>query len=227
MNSIAHRQFKDGLFQELARVGRATANPHRLEILDLLAQSERTVDALARLTGMSVANTSQHLQVLRGALLVRARRDGASSFYGLSSDRVLHLWQAIRDLGEAQFAEIDRLLKTYVAEREQFQSVSGPELLRQMRDGDVVVLDVRPAAEYGAGHIAGARSIPVDELERRLNRIPRRRGIVAYCRGPFCVYADEAVTKLRRKGYSARRLELGFPDWRAAGYPVEMPKRKP
>lgn len=224
MNSTSHRQFKDGLFQELARIGKATANPHRLEILDLLAQSERTVDALAGLTGMSVANTSQHLQVLRGALLVSVRRDGASSFYRLSNDRVLHLWQAVRDLGEAQFAEIDRLLRTFAAGREQFESVSGPELLRQMKGGDVVVLDVRPAAEYGAGHITGARSIPVDELEKRLKQIPRSREVVAYCRGPFCVYADEAVTKLRRNGYRAHRLELGFPDWRAAGYPVEMPK---
>ena len=224
MNQVRHRQFKNDLFRELARVGKALGNPHRLELVDLLSQAERTVDDLARLTGMSVANTSQHLQVLRAALLVAVRREGAFSYYRLSGDRVLHAWQAIRDLGQAQFSEIDRLLQTFVAERAQFQSVSGDELIKRMREDDVLVIDVRPAVEFEAGHIAGARSIPVDELEKRLKQIPKRREVVAYCRGPFCVYADEAVVRLRRRGYRARRLEMGFPDWRAAGLPVARPK---
>jgi len=219
--TTSHRPFKDGLFRELARIGRAVANAHRLELLDLLAQSERSVDELAKLSAMSVANASQHLQVLRSARLVSLRREGPRSIYRLSDDRVFHLWQSIRDLGESQLAEIDRLVKTFVSDREQFRSVSGPELLRQMRDDGVIVLDVRPEAEFRAGHIAGARSVPVDELEKRLKQIPRSREVVAYCRGPFCVYSDEAVAMLRGKGYRARRLHIGFPDWRAAGLPVE------
>jgi len=221
MKTTPRRPFKDGLYRELARIGRAVANAHRLELLDLLAQGERSVDELAKLSAMSVANTSQHLQVLRRSRLVDARRDGPRSFYRLSGDRVFLLWQAIRDLGETHLAEIDRLVKTFAAEREQFRSVTGAELLRQMKDDAVIVLDVRPEAEYRAGHIAGARSVPVDELEKRLKQIPKKREVVAYCRGPFCVYADEAVAKLQRRGYRARRLEIGFPDWRAAGYPVE------
>lgn len=224
MKPIAHRQFKDQLFRELARIGRAFASPHRLELLDLLAQSERSVDSLARLAGMSVANTSQHLQVLRGASLVAVRRDGGSSYYRLADDRVLRVWQAIRDLGESQLAEVDRLMRRFLAHREQFQSVTADELLRRMRDDEVVVLDVRPAEEFEAGHIAGARSVPVDELEKRLGRIPKGREIVAYCRGPFCVYADEAVQKLRARGYRASRLDVGYPDWRAAGLPVAKPE---
>jgi len=223
MNPTAHRRFKDSLFRELARIGRALANPHRLELLDLLAQGERTVDALARLTGMSLANTSQHLQVLRGGRLVGVRREGSSSYYRLSGDDVFDVWQAVRDLGRTQLAEIDRLVKTFVAARARFRSVSAPELLQRMREGDVLVLDVRPALEYAAGHIAGARSVPVDELEKRLKRIPKSREVVAYCRGPLCVFADEAVAHLRRKGYRARRLDVGFPDWRAAGLPVGGP----
>jgi rhodanese-related sulfurtransferase len=227
MNPAAHRRFKDGLFRELARVGRALANPHRLELLDLLAQGERTVDALARLTGMSLANTSQHLQVLRGGRLVSVRREGSSSYYRLAGDGVFDVWRAVRDLGQTQLAEIDRLVQTFVSARARFRSVSAPELLQRMREGDVLVLDVRPALEYAAGHIAGARSVPVDELEKRLKRIPKSREIVAYCRGPLCVFADEAVARLRRKGYRARRLDVGFPDWRAAGLPVTGPGGSP
>ncbi len=220
MKTNVHRQFKNDLFRELARVGKALGSPHRLELVDLLAQAERTVDDLAGLTGMSVANTSQHLQILRAALLVAVRRDGACSYYRLSGDRVFGVWQAIRDLGQAQFAEIDRLVAAFIADRAQFKSVDGKELLKRIREKDVIVLDVRPAAEFEAGHIAGARSVPVGELEKRLKEIPKRHEVVAYCRGPFCVYADEAVAQLRRRGYRARRLEIGFPDWRAAGLPV-------
>jgi rhodanese-related sulfurtransferase len=216
----AHGEFKDELFHHLARIGKALANPHRLELLDLLAQSERSVDDLARLTGMSVANTSQHLKALRAALIVTVRREGGFSFYRLSSDAVLRVWLEIRALGRSQFAEIDRLLRVFAADRGKFESVTSAELLERLGRGDVLVLDVRPAAEYRAGHIAGARSIPVAELERRLRQLPKGREIVAYCRGEFCLYADEAVARLRQRGFRARRLDVGFPDWKAQGLPV-------
>jgi len=221
VNTGSHRQFKDQLFEQLARVSRALASPRRLELIDLLAQGDRTVEDLAGLTGLSVANTSRHLQALRTALLVSVRREGPYAWYRLSSDGVFRVWQAVRDLGQGQFAEIDRLVKTYVKEREKLESVSAAELLGRIRRNEVVVLDVRPAQEYRAGHILSARSLPVNELEKRLSGVPKRREGVAYCRGPFCVYADEAVAKLRQRGYRARRLDVGFPDWQAAGLPVE------
>jgi rhodanese-related sulfurtransferase len=181
------------------------------------------VDDLAHLSGMAVANTSQHLKALRAASLVTVRREGSFSFYRLSGDGVLRIWQAIRQLGQFQFAEIDRLMQAFVSERDKFESVSSTELLERIRRDEVLVLDVRPAVEYRAGHVAGARSIPVHELGRRLREIPKRREVVAYCRGPFCLYADEAVLKLRRRGYRARRLDIGFPDWKAAGLPIAGP----
>jgi len=220
----AHRRFKNELFAQLARVSKALASPRRLELVDLLAQGERPVEELARLCGMSVANTSRHLQALRAALLVRVRRDRSYAHYRLSGDGVFRAWQAIRDLGHRQLAEVDRLLESHVRERRRIEAVGASELLRRIRRNDCVVLDVRPSREYQAGHILGARSVPVNELEKRLDRIPRGREIVAYCRGPFCVFADEAVAKLRRRGYRARRLDIGFPDWRAAGLPVAMPR---
>lgn len=220
MNSATHREFKDQLFEQLARATKALSSPRRLELVDLLAQSERSVEELAELTGMSVANTSQHLQALRTALLVRGRREGLRTFYALSDDAVFHAWQAIRELGQRRFAEIDRLLKTYVSEREKLEGVGAEELLRRIQKDEVIVLDVRPEAEFRAGHILGAQSVPVKELHRRLAELPKKREIVAYCRGPFCVYADEAVSMLRRRGYRARRLDTGFPDWRTAGLPV-------
>jgi len=223
MNVREHREFKNQLYHQLARVSRALANPHRLELVDLLAQSERTVDDLGRLSGMTVANTSQHLKALRAALLVTVRRQGSFSFYRLSNEGVVRVWQAIRRLGQSQFAEIDRLLEAFVSGRERFESVSSAQLLERIRRNEVLVLDVRPVVEYRAGHIAGARSLPVHELGRRVREVPKRRDIVAYCRGPFCVYADEAVLKLRRRGYRARRLDVGFPDWKAAGLPIASP----
>ena len=222
MNNASHREFKDELFRQLARVTKAMSSPRRLELVDLLAQSERHVDELAELSGMSVANTSQHLQALRAARLVAVRRDGLRAYYALSDDTVFRTWQAIRDLGQRQFAEIDRLLETYVSERSKLEGINAAELLRRLRADEVVVLDVRPAPEYRAGHILGARSVPVKELHRRLAELPKKREIVAYCRGPFCVYADEAVSLLRRRGYRARRLDVGFPDWKYAGLPVSV-----
>lgn len=221
MNNMEHGAFKDELFEQFARIGKALANPHRLELLDLLAQGERTVEDLAQQTRMSVANTSRHLQELRSARLVEVRREGLYGHYRLADERVFAAWRAIRELGEARLAEIDRLVRTYLKDRESLEPVRAEELLERMREGDVLVLDVRPEEEYRAGHIPGARSVPVERLEARLGQIPRDAEVVAYCRGPYCVFADEAVALLRSKGYRARRLVEGLPDWRAAGLPVE------
>jgi len=217
-----HRQFKDRLYEQFARVGRALANPHRLELIDLLAQGERSVEDLAREAAMSVANTSRHLQELRSARLVEVRREGHYGYYRLADEDVYGVWSAIRGLGETRLAEIDRLVGTYLTDRESLEAVCAEELLRKTREGDVVVLDVRPEEEYRAGHIPGARSVPVERLEAYLQEIPEDREIVAYCRGPYCVFSDEAVALLRSRGYRARRLEEGLPDWRAAGLPVEV-----
>jgi rhodanese-related sulfurtransferase/DNA-binding transcriptional ArsR family regulator len=216
-----HRLFKDKLFEQFARVGKALANPHRLELLDLLAQGERTVEDLAREAGMSVANTSRHLQELRAAMLVEVRREGLYAYYRLADERVFAAWRAIRELGEARLAEIDRLVGTYLTDRDSLEAVCAEELLAKMRGEEVVVLDVRPGEEYRAGHIPGARSVPLGTLEAYLEGIPRDREVVAYCRGPYCVFSDEAVALLRYRGYRARRLQEGLPDWRAAGLPVE------
>jgi rhodanese-related sulfurtransferase len=220
MNKRRHREFKDALFGQLARVTKAMSSPRRLEILDLLAQGERSVEEIASLCEQSVANASQHLQGLRAAMLVKVRRDGLYAYYSLADESVFRAYQTIRSLGERQFAEIGRLVESYVTEREQFESVGVEDLTRRLREGDVVVLDVRPEEEFDSGHIRGAASIPIHELKRRLAEIPKRRDIVAYCRGPFCVYADEAVSLLRARGYRARRLDVGYPDWKAAGLPV-------
>ena len=217
-----HRLFKDKLFEQFARVGKALANPHRLEILDLLAQGERTVEDLAREAGMSVANTSRHLQELRAARLVEVRREGLYGYYRLADERVFAAWRAIRDLGEARLAEIDRLVGSYLTDRDSLEAVCAEELLAKMREEGVEVLDVRPEDEYRAGHIPGARSVPVERMEAYLEEIPRDREVVAYCRGPYCVFSDEAVALLRSRGYRARRLREGLPDWRAAGLPVEI-----
>ena len=217
-----HRLFKDKLFEQFARVGKALANPHRLEILDLLAQGERTVEDLAREAGMSVANTSRHLQELRAARLVEVRREGLYGYYRLADERVFAAWRAIRDLGEARLAEIDRLVGSYLTDRDSLEAVCAEELLAKMREEGVEVLDVRPEDEYRAGHIPGARSVPVERMEAYLEDIPRDREVVAYCRGPYCVFSDEAVALLRSRGYRARRLREGLPDWRAAGLPVEI-----
>jgi rhodanese-related sulfurtransferase len=215
-----HRAFKDALYEQFARVGKAVANPHRLELLDLLAQGERRVEDLAREANLPIANASQHLQTLRRARLVEVRRQGTSIYYRLGDERVFRLWQAIRDLGETRLAEVDALVRTYLDDRGQFEAVDALALQRLVQEEDIVVLDVRPAAEYHAGHIPGAQSIPIDELAARLEELPSERAVVAYCRGPYCVFADEAVALLRDRGYRAARLTEGFPDWRAAGLPV-------
>lgn len=222
MDPQTKRQFKTALYEQFARIGRSLANPHRLELLDLLTQSERTVEDLANQTALSIANTSQHLQTLRAARLVTVRRDGLYAYYRQADPRIFALWQALRAVGEAHLAEIDQLVRVYLQDRATLAPISADELRHQLASEEsLVVLDVRPELEYCAGHIMGACSIPIDELAARLDELPRDRTIVAYCRGPYCVFADEATTLLRTHGLDARRLEIGLPEWRAAGYPVE------
>ena len=218
---MGSRAFKDALYEQLARVSKALGSPKRLELVDLLAQGERPVEALARETGMSVASTSQHLQVLREAHLVEARKEGLYVHYRLAHPSVFSLLQGVRGVAEAQLADMQRVVDSYLGDREALEAVPRAELLRRARAGDVTVLDVRPAEEFAAGHIAGALGIPIGELETRLKELPKRHEVVAYCRGPYCVYADEAVRLLRAHGRKASRLHEGFPEWRAAGLPVE------
>jgi rhodanese-related sulfurtransferase len=218
---MGHRAFKDRLYAEFATIGKALASPHRLELLDLLGQGERSVDQLAQEIGQSLANTSAHLQVLRQARLVEADKRGLQVVYRLAAPEVFTLWRTLRDLGTARLAEIDRLVETYLTDRASLAAVDLAELRRLVEEDTVTLLDVRPELEYRQGHIAGARSIPVDELERRLAELPRDREVVAYCRGPYCVYADEAAQLLQEQGFNVRRMEGGFPEWRAAGLPVE------
>ena len=216
------RAFKDSLYAEFAVLGKALANPHRLELLDLLAQGERSVEELAQEAALSLANASAHLQVLRQARLVEAEKRGLRVVYRLAAPEVFRLWRTLRDVGSARLAEIDRLVETYFTDRDELEAVDKEELLRLMAEEAVIVIDVRPEAEYEQGHISSARSVPVENLERRLAELPRDLGVVAYCRGPYCVYSDQAVRLLHQHGFKARRLKEGFPEWRAAGYPVEM-----
>jgi rhodanese-related sulfurtransferase/predicted transcriptional regulator len=207
-------QAKDAVFEAMALMGKAFASPRRLEQLDLLAQAPRTVDELARASGQSSANTSQHLQALHTAGMVTRAREGNSVRYQLAGDEALRLWLALRDVSAARLAEVERAAADYLGE--EVERIGRSELLARLADGDVVLVDVRPAEEYAAGHIEGARSIPITELERRLAELPEDAEIVAYCRGPFCAYADEAVRRLRDAGRAARRLEAGWPEWRLA-----------
>jgi rhodanese-related sulfurtransferase/DNA-binding transcriptional ArsR family regulator len=220
------RQFKDELYEQFARIGKALSNPHRLELVELLAQGERTVEELANEANLPIANASQHLQVLRAAQLVDVRRDGLYAYYRLSNERVFRVWQALRDLGDLQLAEVSRLVQSFLQDRGPLQSISATELTEHMQAGDVLILDVRPELEYRSGHIPEARSIPIDELEARLSELPRDQEIIAYCRGPYCVFADEAVTLLQNHGYRARRLIDGLPDWQALNLPVESVMEK-
>jgi rhodanese-related sulfurtransferase len=213
---------KAALFDALASVAQALGSGRRAEIVDLLAQGERSVDEIAGEISHSVANTSQHLQVLARAGLVRSRREGIRVFYRLSSERVGDLWAAVRDVAVRHVAEVSVLADEYLGERDGVEHVSAPELERRLARGDVVVLDVRPEPEYRAGHIAGARSAPLPELASLVSDLPRRKEVVAYCRGPYCVYADDAVRMLRERGLKARRLDVGYPEWRRAGLAIEV-----
>ena len=222
MAPMSDRKAKATLFDGFAEVAKALASGRRAEIVDLLAQGERSVDAIAGEIDQSVANTSHHLQALTRAGLLSSRRDGTRVFYALASARVGELWAAIRDVAAEHVAGIDRLAAAYVGDRGDLEAITRNELARRLRRPNVVVLDVRPTAEYAAGHIRGARSLPPDEVRARLRTIPKDAEIVAYCRGPYCVYADDAVRALRRRGIHARRLEDGFPEWNRAGLPIAV-----
>jgi rhodanese-related sulfurtransferase len=215
------RRFKDDLYRQYARIGRALASGLRLEILELLAQGERTVESLARELAQSTANVSQHLQILRAAALVDTRREGLFIHYRLADDSVIRLSAALRSVAEHRLAELERLVRQEFSHREDVTPVSLDELLQRLRRHDVVVLDTRPASEYRAGHIAGALSMPVDELQQHLRDLPKGKSYIAYCRGPYCVYADRAVELLHASGRRARRLAEGFPEWKTAGFPIE------
>ncbi len=222
MNTQQHRQFKDQLYEQFARINKALANPRRLELIDLLAQGERTVEDLAHEANLSIANCSQHLQALRAAQLVAARREGLYAYYRLADENVFRAWQALRELGKARLSKAQGVVTRQLAQRDELEPVSAQELLDRLNQRDVVLLDVRPEREYRAGHIAGALSVPLESLETCLRKLSKRKEIIAYCRGPYCVFADEAVELLRERGFKARRLEEGFPDWQAAGMPVEL-----
>jgi len=216
------RDFKDAVFDQFARIASAFASPKRIELIDLLAQGERHVEALAGQAGLTVANTSRHLQILKAANLVAAQKNGLQVFYRLADPMVLKGYRALQQLAEGRLAEMGRLVDDYFSNADGLEPVESAELLRRARSRDVVVIDVRPAEEYGAGHIAGALSVPLAQLEHRLRRLPSGKRIVAYCRGPYCVLSYEAVAMLRARGFKVRRLEDGLPEWRAAGLPVEV-----
>lgn len=216
-----HRRFKDAIYAQFARVGKAIAAPKRLELLDLLCQGPRTVESLADQAAISIANTSQHLQVLRAARLVEAEKKGVYVEYRLADDKVCRFFCELRALSEARLAEVDRVTREYFEERGAMEAVDGHELLRRVKAGEVTVLDVRPPEEFRAGHIPGALSIPIGELKARLKELPTDREVVAYCRGRYCVMAVEAVELLRKKGFKAHRMEQGVVDWRARGWRVD------
>ena len=221
MDTQTRRRFNDQLYDQFARITKALANGHRLELLDLLAQSERSVEELARESGMSVANTSQHLQTLHAAQLVDVRRVGTFVRYRLADEQVFRVWQTIRDLGATRLAEVDRLVHDTLHTQQAPEPIDTIELLERLQDSAAVLLDVRPVEEYCAGHIPGAWSLPLAELEARMAELPQDQDIITCCRGPYGPLADEAAARLRAHGYHARRLALGLPDWRALGLPIE------
>jgi rhodanese-related sulfurtransferase len=217
-----NRIFKDAIYEQFARIGKAVSSPKRLELLDLLCQGERTVEVLAKETGLTVANASQHLQVLRAARLVEAEKLGLFVTYRLAEQAVCEFFRAMRLLAESRLAEVEQIKRRFLEGREGMEPVDRDALLKRVREGAVTVLDVRPVEEYRAGHIPGAMSIPLKELERRMSKLPRDQEIVAYCRGPYCVLAIQAVEMLRSKGFNAVRLEEGIQDLRAMGFPIAL-----
>jgi rhodanese-related sulfurtransferase/DNA-binding transcriptional ArsR family regulator len=217
---MTDRPAKDALYEAFGDVAKGLASGRRAEIVDLLSQGARSVEEIAGEIGQSVANTSHHLRAMARTGLVTTRREGTRIFYGLSSDRVAELFAAVRDVAAAHFAGLDDLAGAYLGARDGVEPIDRAELATRVARREVVVLDVRPEAEYAAGHIVGARSVPIDELRRHLRALPRDSEIVAYCRGPYCVYADQAVRVLHRKGFRARRLVDGFPEWKRAGLPI-------
>lgn len=217
---MASREAKQGLFEAIALMGKAFASPRRLELLDLLAQAPRSVEELAEASGQSIANASQHLQALHAAGMVTRAREGTRVRYSLAGEEALRLWLAIRDASVARLGEVERAARDYLGD--DVETIGRDELRARLASGEVVLVDVRPQEEFAAGHIEGARSIPIEELERRLDELPADREVVAYCRGPFCAYAHEAVRRLEESGREARRLEDGWPEWRLAGQPIEV-----
>lgn len=222
--------FKQDLFAQFARVGKTLSNGNRLELLEFLAQGERSVEQLSQVAGLTVANTSQHLQQLRHAGMVSCRKQGLKVFYRISGDDVIELLGALRTVAERHVTDVQYLVNTYLTVKDELEPIPRAELLERAHDGLITVLDVRPAEEYAAGHVAGAVNIPIDELDQRLKELSdegilgekdSKHEIVAYCRGPHCVLAFDAVSRLREKGFLARRLEDGYPEWRLAGLPVE------
>jgi rhodanese-related sulfurtransferase/DNA-binding transcriptional ArsR family regulator len=212
---------KERLYQAIGRVAGALASAGRLQILEFVAQGERSVETLARMTGLSVANTSKHLQALRQAGLVSARKQGLRVYYSVAGDDVSALLASLREVAEHRAADVEKLLRDWLAHRDALEPVPARELLERAKRGLVTVLDVRPEEEFAAGHLPGAVNVPVEKLESFLSRLPKRKEVVAYCRGPYCLMSFEAVEKLRKRGFKAKRLENGYPEWRAAGLPVE------
>lgn len=212
---------KSTLYQHIARVASALASESRLHLLEYIAQGERSVDALAHMTGLSMANCSKHLQSLRAAGLVQARKEGLHVYYALAGDDVVTLYSALRHVAEGRVAEVEKLVRTWLRHKDEMEPVQPAELLERAAKGLVVVIDVRPPEEYAAGHVPGAINVPMEQLESRLAKFPKRKEVVAYCRGPYCLMSFDAVRTLRDRGIKARRLEDGFPEWRAAGLPVE------
>ena len=224
---MSRQNLKQQIYSQVARIGKVVGHGHRLELLEYLAQGERTVEALTKLTGLSVANTSQHLRVMRQSGLVQARKDGLYVYYSLVDDEIVRLLSSMRKLAESHLADVDRLVRSYLTVKDELEPIPRRELLERARKGMVTVLDVRPPEEYASGHVPGAVNVPLKELARRLEELPRNQEIVAYCRGPHCVLAFEAVAQLREEGFQARRLEDGFPEWREAGLPVEKSAKNP
>ncbi|MEK7876058.1 MAG: metalloregulator ArsR/SmtB family transcription factor [Pseudomonadota bacterium] len=222
---MSERNFKGDLFEQFARIGKALSSGKRLEMLEFLAQGERSVEQLARMTGLSVANTSQHLKQLRQVGLVTARKEGLYVYYQVAGDGIVRLLVALRAVGEEHVADVDRLVKLFLDSKDNLEPVPAKELWQRVKQGLVTVLDVRPPEEYAQGHIRGAINVPVTELKKRLHQIPAGQEVVAYCRGPYCLLAYEAVQVLRKKGIKARRLEDGYPEWKSAGLPVDGPSR--
>lgn len=221
LDASDHRRFKEEVYAEFARIAHALANPRRLEMIDLLAQRERTVEDLASELETGITNASQHLQVLLRARLVEVRRKGTYAHYRLADDQVYHAWLAVRELAENRLSEVKAIVQRYLGDRGELEGLDAYQLQERVKTGEVTLIDVRPREEYRAGHLPGARSAPLEELEEFLDVLPRECEIVAYCRGPYCVFSDEAVEALRQHGFQARRLHLGPADWKALGLPVE------
>jgi rhodanese-related sulfurtransferase len=221
MSDAIHREFKDRLYTQFALIGKAVASPARLELLELLSQGPRTVEALANESDLSIANASQHLQALRNAGLVESQKHGLFVEYRLAGPDIFELCRALRLVAETRSAELERLVREHFGHRDGSEAVSMQQLLKRMREDHIVILDTRPVPEFAAGHIKGALSVPLADLQKQLRKLPKSKEYVAYCRGPYCVYADRAVELLRRNGRQAHRLIEGFPEWKAAGFPVE------